>query len=561
MQPFTIYLAKPGYNAHERYSLKNDVVTENVNSIFDVGVTTLTDRSLTRHLRKNRIEKKLLSHSQSNTSAYYKQSGSFRPWWADFWNVQENVSVVSAACLSVREIKGNLFALIHGSARTYLNMDAFESDFGLKTAANMVHPDRIRSADVFTPSEIGLRTRKQTNKNATLNQYDLDRYSSLLKNLAGKSRDRYKALAATVQGTDSLRINGATSVDQLDKKLRLLRKLYSATIYKKAGLAWIDNYRPIKDHLVIDKLDKELVQALNAQDPEISLSLPMVLDVERSIYFQYRSVSRTSAKTNYENLEIENYYDILKRDSIALDVDLIQKHRLFVFEYDVKAPMQTLTLKRCIYFETKLGRTNYFLEAGVWYEISGNFFKAIEAQIAPLIAASVDFGWQYNHAIISTQARRRHINQEYIYNEELAGKLSGKTALLDTKIVHLGHDKIEICDVLRMIAPTETWLIHVKKNYGANSLSHLFSQAVVSIKALLDKTFLEKANKKISDATLQFPTDLTKKRSQYVIVFGIIQKKPGSKHLPLFSRINLDRCQKELEALGFRTRIAFIDRN
>ncbi|MBK9589344.1 MAG: TIGR04141 family sporadically distributed protein [Sphingomonadales bacterium] len=67
------------------------------------------------------------------------------------------------------------------------------------------------------------------------------------------------------------------------------------------------------------------------------------------------------------------------------------------------------------------------------------------------------------------------------YNQDVAKELAGSFCMDADLITHGGgHSKIEFCDVIT----AEKAFLHVKRYSGSAQLSHLFSQGVVSARAV-----------------------------------------------------------------------------
>ena len=121
---------------------------------------------------------------------------------------------------------------------------------------------------------------------------------------------------------------------------------------------------------------------------------------------------------------------------------------------------------------------------------------------------------------------------------------------------------IEICDVLS----SDKDLIHIKRKVNAPSLSHLFSQGIVSADLLLmNEEFRKKVRQRIAGLektrhvtnrfSKLFPTQRGITASSFTVVFGIIENwknKTLAQRLPFFSKVNLRRCVHDLSRMGYR---------
>jgi uncharacterized protein (TIGR04141 family) len=143
------------------------------------------------------------------------------------------------------------------------------------------------------------------------------------------------------------------------------------------------------------------------------------------------------------------------------------------------------------------------------------------------------------------------------------------TLILHTKEIRLpGTSQIEICD----IAFPDGVLLHIKKGKNSSSLSHLFSQAVVSAELLLmNNEFKNQVRQKVEERiremhrtdndayTWLYSDEFQPARCN--IALGIMsgcEKKNLSALLPFFSKINLRMRCEDLRRMGYRYSIAQI---
>ena len=118
-----------------------------------------------------------------------------------------------------------------------------------------------------------------------------------------------------------------------------------------------------------------------------------------------------------------------------------------------------------------------------------------------------------------------------------------------------GHSKIELCDLLSK----DKELIHIKPLTGSSTLSHLFSQAAVSVELVLsDSPFFSLANEKIKEISGSEDFIITYRRN-IKMVFAIIHKKPEQlPQIPFFSKVSFRYTKSRLQAFGFNVSIKAI---
>ena len=189
------------------------------------------------------------------------------------------------------------------------------------------------------------------------------------------------------------------------------------------------------------------------------------------------------------------------------------------------------------------------------------FSRAINDRLDVAIVNSRVIPFTYNNAQISLEAKNRHVNKEYVFNEKLTAYLAttNLVCLLDSDLVVYQRSQIEVCDILYAEGDNIV-LLHNKYKYGSSALSHLFNQGYVSAKLLTDPDFRRKANAKIEEELLHFSLN-NLDRNTFKVVFGIISRKnrQGNFTIPLFGKISFDMICRSIELLNFRYEIIFFE--
>lgn len=564
MPKFTAYLFKDGSVVEPRYSVVAGSVSENKQSVFAEGVCLSTSTAVLDFLDRNDIDAKRVTRSASNPAAYFRSySKDDGPWWARFWDIREPIPVSGADAVVFLSFGNRIVAMTHGHGRHLLDAAKLVPDFGLKTALNMVDPDKLKVTDSFSPSEVAMQTHKQSGQATRLGEYDLDIYQTLLKSVGGRCREEYSDLATAVQGTDSLKFPHRSEGADLQGSLAALLAVYDSDSYKSSVFDWVDNFRPVKDRELLAKLDSTLLQRVNARDPDISLSIPDPFENNYDSVFRFRRLRNASSESKYPFLEISSYYAKLPRNGVDLTLDDIKRHRIDVEDQNSGFPPRSYSVYRCLHHDVPLEGESYFIESGRWYQVQKDFMALVDRTVESLLSDSWDAGVPYDEFGLQKAADATGKSKEFIYNGQLVDHLShkGDCELLDTRMVNSRTGKFELCDVLHKPNEAEWYLIHNKYKHGSSALSHLFSQGYVSAHALTQMELLMLANEKIESPALRFPEDIASKRSAVTVVYGVIGKRnrQGDITLPLFSRINLNHFAREIRTLGFHLRLALIE--
>jgi uncharacterized protein (TIGR04141 family) len=561
MPMFTVYLVKPDYQNAERYVEAGSAVTENYKSIFNDGVTTSTSFYISTYIASKEIEVKKISRSASPFEVYYRETNNQNPWWKGYWRMPEQLENQSVDVLVTLGIDGRLFLITHGHARFLINPLAIEYDFGLKTALNIIDEDKIKSADLFTPSEIALRTRKQVGKKTKIEEYDINIFNSLLKDVAGSVVPEFEEYFKNIDGADSIKFSFSEEASELVEILKRLYSKYELTTYRQKGFDWIDNFRVIKDKSLIAILDAKLIDAVNAKSEEILLSIIEIEDNVIPVYYRFVNISRRFSKDLNPTAEITKYYEILIAANLTVTLEDIKRHQILTRDMNSNKDLLPQKIYQCLYYEVTHDGKQYFIESGSWYLVDNTFSRTINDRLDDVMASSRNIPFTYNNAQISLEARDRRVNKEYVFNEKLTAFLAttNLACLLDTNLVIYQRSKIEVCDILYSEGDSII-LLHNKYKYGSSALSHLFNQGYVSAKLLTDPDFRQKANAKIEDELLHFPIDELD-RSTNKVVFGIISRRnrQGKFSIPLFGKISFDMICRSIDLIDFHYEIVFFE--
>lgn len=560
MKPFTVYLIKDGYDYNEKYYIQNNVVRVNRKSIFNDGITTSNNPAIHKFLSDSDIKIRKIIKSNSQENIYYRTNSNPKLWWKTFWNIPENFINSSTDLVILLEINNRKVVITHGHGRFILNPLAIVYDFGLKTALNLLDENKVKSADLFTPSEIGLRTKKKSGKSTTIDEYDINIYNSLLKNISGQVNSEFEDYFKNVNGADSIRFNFNGNKSELINIVKTLLDKYLLKSYQKKGFSWVDNFRMITDKGLKSILDQTLVREINNKNDDIILQYPEVIESDTPLYYRYSKINNVKKDvTNFPELDIKNqYYKVLIDHKIKISLNDLKRQHIYSVDMDSNKDIDSKKIYQCLYFDFHHRSNHYFIESGVWYKVDNDFIKKIDTQNNQIISSSRTSNVKYNKATISTTAVTRKKHKEYIFNEQLTQHLNknAKAQLLDTKLVR----QIEVCDVISN-ENSELVLYHNKYKYGSSALSHMFSQGYVSGEYLTDLDFRKEANKCIQDKDLHFSEKSILDRSKITIIFGVITKKDrkGNFTIPLFSKINLNMFHRNITLLGYKSELVYFE--
>ncbi|MBI9107086.1 MAG: TIGR04141 family sporadically distributed protein [Spirochaetales bacterium] len=560
MNNFTIYLIKDSYEFIERYDLIDGKVVENMNSVFNDGVTASRSVSVEQYISKKKYEIRRVKRSSAKELIYFRETNNPNPWWKIFWDIPENLENKSTDIIIFKNLNGKKVVIVHGHGRFLINPLSIVYDFGLRTALNLLDENKIKSADVFTPSEIALRTRKQSGKSTNFDEYDINIYTSLLKSITGKVNEKYSMYFKNIDGADSIKFTFNSHKDDLFEVIEELIRIYTLQDYKNKGYEWIDNFRIIKDKGMISILDKNLVEQINCFNNDVVLMYPEIIERNVPVFYRYSGFNyHHRDESKYPELDIEEqYYYRLKKYGLTVTLEDLKAQQVVSCDMTNAKDLFSHKIYQCIYYDFYHKRAHFFIENGEWYRVDDGFIKDIKRSIEDVVLKSRKYDFQYNKVAITDSAINERKNKEYIFNKELTDFINEVelAEVLDTKLIN----KIEVCDVI-IKSNDEIILLHNKYKYGSSALSHLFSQGYVSAANLAENEFRKKANTIIKNQEMKFDVSENYSRSKYTVAYGIIGKKnkSGEITIPLFSMINLNMFRKSLKTLGYKVEVIFFE--
>ncbi len=469
------------------------------------------------------------------------QSDEYEPNWSEYLAL--NVSASTASAILFIPVSGRFFALCFNYGHTLLNESKFVDDFGLRTALNMLDKDKIKSSDIFAPSDNSKQRKTQTTRDSNLQGHDLDGYVHILKNITGKSKHQYKKFSKSISASlQSIKITVDESVEKLPDVCKNLLDIYNLGNYKR-DFPEVFYIKPIKEIDTIQKLNNKLVECLcDINNNDIYLEVPELIDFEDIDQCQINIKDRNRNKLKFDlPPTIENFRTTI---STGLKVQLTYKN-LTTFNLDLidqsGNAKKSHPLIKCLVLDISLSDEQYHFSHGEWYCIDSNFEKKVNKKLEDSYKEKID-----GKKILTFS----HEN-EAAYNIDLSKKL-GAFLLDKCNIQMSGNNKIEFCDIFYTSNNKFNIFIHVKiKHNGSAELSHLFEQGDVSL-ALLnskDKVFIAGMKKilKSKGTTL----DENRKNVVHFLVISNTNKNNNYlKKIPLFAKIAIFKKIDQIKSKG-----------
>ena len=516
---FSVYLLKREFNADN--ALKDEInltrLTENDTKIPEGGVM------------------------------YVGQSPIKQPWWKEYWGINQELKQSSASAIVFLPVNDRWFAITFGASYHNLKEKAYEYDFGIRTTLNSLDPEKIKSTDLLIP-ETAKRQRIQIPNASNLTYFDFNKDESIVKRLTGAVKDEYADLIRNATGSSNLRFATVCEPDELIDLCSRLLEIYSRTDYEES-FPDLQNITPIKDPDLIASLETKLLEEYRDCTPNLTLAIPEIVDYTTNYKFKYRGASRMSEE--YDDVFIGNYRNYLTERGVEVnDVSLFNKHTLNVFDENGQL-LRSYSIYKSLLFDCTLNGKTYRLCEGSWYEISSDFMAKLKAELDPVFIDHHDVLCECNKKL------------EGDYNIEASNLASAELEVccLDkTSIAPQGQKDVEPCDLIALNGENAE-LMHNKISTRSSMLSHLFNQGVNSVILLMQNN---ESKVKLNDLVESENLRERINRDNFHVTYGIISNKRRdmkSDALPIFSRISLLRCVRNLKLMRVPVSVYLIKDN
>jgi uncharacterized protein (TIGR04141 family) len=468
------------------------------------------------------------------------------PWWAGYLAPHlESGNAISAlhnsstAALLIIEAAERHFAFAFGYGRHLLDPEGYEQDFGLKVALNTVEPDRLMSVDARTIDELTMHTRRDVSRGSSFAAFGLDVTRDLVRAVTGPPRD--ETLGRRASGSDALTLLTRAQFSDLPTLCERLLDAYGADDYKER-FAWIDHLRRVRDPSVIARLNEALIERIRAGElTDIYLAPPEPMPWERLDGFTFST--RRDEDDFDPDPRISAYLETVKEIE-EIDLVRLKRDRVIAVAADTGAPLESWNVFKCIVFEAREGDILYALTGGDWYSVSVSFADDV-----------LRFARELPDLDLPLPPATTGVDEKD-YNRQAAEAL-GALSLDRQLVVTPAGDRIELCDLLTR----DRQLVHVKRRGSSSTLSHLFSQGVVSAELLArEAAFRAAARTKASEFAGDYGAVLPHDRpdrDEWEVAFVVItrSRRDTPLTLPFFSLVNLRSAALRLRDLGYRVSV------
>lgn len=434
--------------------------------------------------------------------------------------------------------RNRTFLLSFGTGWHNIDSAKVESDFGLKVALNLLDPHSIRSIDRTSLDAQPRQLREQSGRATELQYFGIDIERDLLRAVTGKPKET--TFGTQVSGLSALKLTMGLDLAGIPELMSKLLSAFNSSEYKNGPFAWIDHIGQVRDPIVNEQLDKELLEKINERElDKIWLSIPEIVDWSLVAGFRYFMGKK---HPRVHDVRVPDFLETFKTETISKEKLLSRK--IYCVDADDN---QILNRPAYNYLYAEIPKEDhvFLLNNGNWYKVQDDYVEDV------------------NRSFDGIQKYDKHLpvyddDNESAYNSRVAETEPQEYALLDkdlTKVPGMASS-IEICDLYRKVKE----FIHVKRYGGSGVLSHLFNQGLVSGELFqMSSDYREIVNQKLPSDHKFGNSGHGSKPEKFRVVYAIVSESPEPLSLPFFSKVSLKHCASRLQAMGFGVQLAKID--
>lgn len=480
-------------------------------------------------------------------------------WLMDLQSKFDVREVRSSSMCSILmfETERRVFVVTFGHGWMYLKNSALEPDFGLKVSLNALDENLLRRVERANLGD-ALRGVSLSPFHRDFRSFGLDDALDLIRKVSGSTREA--ASADVMAGSQSLKLSGEISLDDLPSLARESLQFLRSTSYRSTGFHIIDYVRPITDPTLTDELGEIAATSIRMQENNFELGLPETNEDEGVGY----KFTGPRLRGYFPDLTLRNYVSALGNRLEDLNTQVLRSHNIAAIYEDGVRPPRKWPIWSALVGSVVHDGTRYAINEGCWYAIEEQFRKSIEEAFSEVVT-----DWEndpprplvrrYNHngsGIFQTEAE---------YNIQLCRDRG--YVLMDRQLIRLQGMQaggFEACDALDVDGKR---FIHVKRSSRRSSvLSHFFKQGSNSgqqfkkfkatwsnlaerVEGVAGRQGRENLSEAISD-------DSRKWSVEYWIID--VPRQSGKFNIPFFSKITLRDEVRNLRAMDYEVRIRFI---
>ncbi|MFE1959245.1 TIGR04141 family sporadically distributed protein [Streptomyces sp. NPDC059479] len=494
-------------------------------------------------------------------------TGSFEqsvaPWCEELFRTtgcEVSRPVNRSAGLLMLAVDGEVYAIGYDQGFRLVPDRLKDQRYGLSFASRRVNPEKVRDLVSHTPGA-GRTDITLIPGGASVWSLGIVEHAQIVRRLGGHldglqltiSRDNPTKISS-VEGGVGLRMRLGVEPADLIADIRSIARVLCEE-GPSPELEFVEHVVPVRDDSLLARLEDALDDLLGQEpDGRIGVAVPAA---HWNDYTAARAV-RTRINSDEPGLHTDDFdlSYVLGRARVhrrGRRLAALQDGTVTLFRHsrgEKSDVIWTSNVLRWIEVEMRLESRRFFLVDGDWYEIDQEYLKTIRSRVERLITGSP-----------SVDLPPWHLgDKERTYNESVPDQRPGYVCFDRDNVrttLHRGNG-VEICDLLSP-APDNA-LIMVKRAKGSDALSHLFSQALVSVQTLRNspegrQRFAEKVTAARNGQGL--PEDFRASK----VVFAILLKdgtELTADTLFPFSQVTLVQTARALEAWGVEVEVVGI---
>jgi len=473
---------------------------------------------------------------------YYENSSVNSPSWVrNFFTNQldENINLKSSSakgvllCSIIVDGKTITFVLSFGLGRHMIKKEAIEERFGLKVTLNTIDSSSIRSIEKNNIAALSKLSKDQMSKDSEVTEFGIDIEQDLVRAVTGKSK--LLAFGNIIAGSDALSVSVKREIVNIIEFLELCYSQYQKTDYQEE-FGWIDQIEELKDPVLIENLNGELLVKLNRRELDrIWMAVPELMDWADVRGFKYLPRQDDFS----DDISLEEFLD--SKNEEWESVHQLKSKTVRAFSASTDNEIDHWSVFKCIYGEIGIDEKLYIINNGKWYCVATDFVQKVNEAYN---------GIELSEIVLPDYEE----TSEGEYNIKVAREVEDVLCLDAQNITYGGgHSKIEFCDLFT----SDLQMIHVKRYGGSSVLSHLFFQGVVSSELFIsDPEFRQKLNEKLPDEW-KYDNPLDRPiPSQYEVIYAIISKYDVDRpELPFFSKVSIKNAKRRIESYGYSVKL------
>lgn len=364
----------------------------------------------------------------------------------------------SPAGLMIVKRAGGTFVVTFGHAWMKLEDSWLERDFGRRVALNAIPKDQvieIKAEQVFAKWHLAS---ERAPRASSVDEFGVEFDRDLVSVVEGIPTLK-PSLGKSVRGGTSLRLN--LPISELASTLDEGSTLFASDAYKKD---WpdIDNINPVKDDLLIGKLEQALDQDLtNGQaKTRIVMFTPSQRKDETILANSYVYGRLAASAPTSPYLLFDTWLGHLAKKQLKPSVAEAKSSPLHILDEDGNE-IKLCSVFDCFGYEVSVGGSVFVLASGTWYEVVDDFVKRINGALKNITQQnSILPAWNQT-------------DDEGAYN--IACGKAGPCLNCDAKKIFYGGglSQFEFCDLVDLQGRTLYFAKIVSKSSG---MSHLIEQ-------------------------------------------------------------------------------------